>query len=114
MKRLLIVILTAFTIISSAAQVPSVAGPWYGTINPPGVEFEIAVTIQKRDAGGWTGVLLMENGLSFPLNDITIDGSAISFSLEVRPAAKASLKGALSPDGNGGKMIGTIPFGASS
>ena len=101
MKTFLILLLTAFTIISSAAQVPSIAGPWYGTINPPGAEFEIAVTIQKRDAGGWTGVLLMENGLSFQLNEITVGGSAISFSLEVGPAAKASLKGTLSADGTG-------------
>src|SRR5881397_4398400 len=99
MKTFLIMLLAALTVISSPAQVPSVAGTWYGTINPGGAEFEIAVTIQKSDAGGLTGVLLMENGRSFPLYELTIDGSTVSFSVDVGPAAKASFKGAFSPVG---------------
>src|SRR5262252_5237141 len=63
---------------SSAAA----SGTWYGAINPPGLRFEVAVTLQN--IAGWTGSLLMENGNSFPLRDIAINTNTIAFSIDLR------------------------------
>jgi hypothetical protein len=62
------------------AQAPGFEGTWYGTINPPGAKFDIAVRFQKR-AETWTGTLLMEDGNSFPLSEVIPKADSITFSL---------------------------------
>jgi len=78
------------------AQSPSRVwdGTWYGSINPPGQRFDVAVSLQN--IGGWTGSLLMENGASFSMRDIAIEANTISFSIDLRGEPirfKGSLKG---------------------
>ena len=92
-----------------------VDGTWYGSINPQGVRFDIAVTLQN--IAGWTGVLLMENGVSLPLRDIAIDANAktISFSIDLRKqiGELARFKGTIKEDEITGEFTqdnSTVPF----
>jgi hypothetical protein len=69
-------------VLALAQSSAAASGTWYGAINPPGLRFEVAVTLQN--IAGWTGSLLMENGNSFPLRDIAIDTNTIAFSIDLR------------------------------
>ena len=80
MRILLGLALATLLVAAGMAQDPKIDGPWYGTISPPGAQFDVGVTFQRR-AGGWTGMLLLENGRSTPLKDITLEANAISFSV---------------------------------
>jgi len=62
------------------AQTPGFEGTWYGTISPPGAQFDIAVSFQRSDAS-WAGNLLMENGTAIPITEIVIADNTITFSL---------------------------------
>src|SRR2546428_11975555 len=79
------------------AQAPTFEGNWYGTISPPGAQFDIAVRLQLR-GDIWTGTLLLENGTNIPLREIVPRANAISFSLDPGPQ-KITFKGALSDNG---------------
>lgn len=61
---------------NALAQAPSFEGTWYGTINPPGARFDIAVNFQKR-GDEWTGTLLMENGASIPLAEVIVQANGM-------------------------------------
>src|SRR5947207_14408870 len=76
------------------AQTPGVEGTWFGTINPPGAQFDIAINLQ-RDVAGWTGMLLMENGANIPLREMVIQPSTISFLLD-GGGGKIAFKGTIS------------------
>src|SRR6516162_7467543 len=82
-------------------------------VNPPGTRSDIAVSL--RNIGGWTGSLLMENGTSLPLRDISIDGNTISFSIDLRGqrGEKARFKGTIKDDEITGEFTqdnSTVPF----
>ena len=82
MKLLRLLILLGFLCMSTYAQTPKIEGAWYGTINPPGVQFDIAINFQKI-GDDWTGTLMMENGNSLQLKDVKATGNAVSFSVAV-------------------------------
>lgn len=88
MRILLVFALVSFLVLAGFAQTPKIDGPWYGTINPPGARFDIAVNFRKK-ANGWTGTLLRENGVSTPLTQIEAEGNSVAFSLDAGGAAVA-------------------------
>ena len=63
MRILLGLALATLLVAAGMAQDPKIDGPWYGTISPPGAQFDVGVTFQRR-AGGWTGMLLLETCVS--------------------------------------------------
>src|SRR5437867_4277053 len=94
MRTLLVIALAALLTVAGPAQAPNIEGSWYGTINPPGTQFDVALSFQKK-GDGWAGTLLLENGSSAALTGIIADGKAISFSLDARQA-DVTFKGTLS------------------
>src|SRR6185295_10303237 len=96
MRTLLIIALTALVTVAGSAQTPNIDGSWYGTINPPGAEFDVALSFQKR-GDGWAGTLLLENGSSAVLTGINAQGKTISFSLDSKQA-DAAFRGTISDD----------------
>jgi hypothetical protein len=109
------VLLCAFVslcLITAFAQAPSFdGGTWYGSINPPGTRFEVAVNFQN--VGGWSGTLLMENGLSLPLREIVVQGNTISFSLDLGGQQRIRFKGERKGDDITGEFTdqkSTFPF----
>src|SRR5262245_52689005 len=94
MRVVRIISLLSLLTVSGLAQAPKIEGQWYGTINPPGANFDVAVNFQRR-GDGWTGTLLMENGASLPLKNITAEGNAVSF-VVVSKNEDVSFKGTLS------------------
>jgi len=80
MRVVLVTALVAFLAVSSIAQRPTIEGAWYGTIRPGGAPLQIALNFQKQ-SGGWSGVLILENGLPIPLNDVAAVGNTISFTI---------------------------------
>ena len=54
--------LCLFVAITLLGQAPTFEGTWYGTINPPSLQFNIAVRFQKS-GDSWSGTLLLENAL---------------------------------------------------
>ena len=94
-------VLVSLWLTPTLAQAPGFEGTWYGTINPPGARFDIAVNFQKN-GNTWTGTLLMESGDSIPLAEIVTDANVITFSLPVQ--GKVTFAGKLSgntPEING-------------
>lgn len=89
-------LLCFFVALISLAQGPTIEGNWYGSINPPGANFDIAVHFEKKGEI-WTGALLVENGERFPLREIVAQLPAISFSFDPG-GEKITLKGSLSGD----------------
>src|SRR5262245_50257932 len=79
--RLLLALCALLWLPAGFAQTAGFEGVWYGTINPPGARFDIAVNLQRRD-NGWTGALLMEDGTNIPLSAIAAKEDAITFSLD--------------------------------
>jgi hypothetical protein len=94
MRVVRIISLLSLLTVCGLAQAPKIEGQWYGTINPPGANFDVAVNFQRR-GDGWIGTLLMENGGSLPLKNITAEGNAVSFVLD-SGKTDVSFKGTLS------------------
>src|SRR5262249_41936338 len=86
-----------FVAVTLLGQAPTFEGMWYGTINPPGLQFDIAVRFQKT-GDSWSGTLLLENGMTAPLSEIAAQSKSISFSADARQN-KIAFKGALSDNG---------------
>jgi hypothetical protein len=78
------------------AQVPSIGGMWYGTFSPNGRPTAISLVFQSHGAD-WVGALLLGDGRSIPLKDVTLSGDTIAFGLDL-PQVEATFKGALSKD----------------
>jgi hypothetical protein len=95
---LLTLMTVGLLVLSSSAQSLDFEGMWYGTINPPGAQFDVAVNL-RRTSDGWTGTLLLENGNSIPVKDVITAGTSISFSLEAGPS-KVTFAGVLEKDAN--------------
>jgi hypothetical protein len=83
-----------FVAVTLSGQAISFDGTWYGAINPPGAKFDVAVNVQKR-GDVWTGTLLTEDGTSFPLTDISVQGNTITFAVSPG-ASKVTFTGTLS------------------
>jgi hypothetical protein len=113
MKNRTATLVCAFALLwlaTASAQAPSLEGTWYGTINPPGAQFEVAVRLQKKGEG-WTGTLLLENGVSVPLNDIAIRSNSASFSINPGQE-KVTFQGKLT--NNGAEFNGEFKQGNSA
>jgi uncharacterized damage-inducible protein DinB len=76
------------------------AGHWEGSINLPGRELVIAVDLERDQDGTWSATMdLPAQGFQyFPLMDVTVEGSTISFAMAAVPGVPV-FKGALSEDG---------------
>jgi hypothetical protein len=81
------------------AAAASAAGRWEGAISTPGAELKITVTLTSS-GGGWSGTIDIpaQGARGLALGDVTVQGSAISFTLPSVPGAPA-FKGTLAPDG---------------
>jgi hypothetical protein len=80
--------------VTGFGQAPGFEGTWYGAISPPGAKFDVAVNVQRRGEV-WTGTLLLEDGTSFQLTDISVKADAITFSVSPGPT-KVTFTGTLS------------------
>src|SRR5262245_24594485 len=106
--------LVSLCLLTASGQTPSaVGGNWYGSVNPPNMRFDIAVSLQN--IGGWTGSLLMENGISLPLSNLSIDAKTISFSIDRggQSGEQARFKGTIKDDEITGEFTqdnSTVPF----
>jgi hypothetical protein len=99
MRRVLIVFLALFAVVSAQAQKPDVGGVWYGTLGPASDDFGIVVKLDTKGGGIWTGTMeLAQNGKGIPLANITNEGLKISFSL-AGVQGNPTFNGALSEDG---------------
>ncbi len=63
------------------------SGVWSGAIEVPGQTLEITVVLQATNDGGWTGAIDIpaQNLTSFPLSDISVVGTAVSFAMAGAP-----------------------------
>ncbi len=101
---------------SLAAYAEAPAGRWEGTIDAPGNPIGITIDLEAAAEGTWTGNIdiPVQNLQNFPLADITVDGSSVSFKLPGIPGAPV-FQGTLA--GEGSKLAGdfhqgggTVPF----
>ena len=90
--------LCLFVAITLLGQAPTFEGTWYGTINPPSLQFNIAVRFQKS-GDSWSGTLLLENGMTVPLTEIAAQSKSISFSAVDPGQQKITFESALSDNG---------------
>ncbi|MBA2306404.1 MAG: serine hydrolase [Acidobacteria bacterium] len=82
-----------------AAQGPEVAGRWRGAIEAPGAELKIDVHL-TRSGNTWSGTIDIpaQGATGMTLGEVTVQGTAVSFTLPAVPGAPA-FKGILAPDG---------------
>ena len=83
-----------------AAQTVSTSGRWEGRIEIPGNPIDITVDLGPTDGGRWLGDIdIPAQGLAnFPLTDIEVDGSSVSFAMSGIPGEPV-FRGTLSDDG---------------
>jgi hypothetical protein len=97
MLKLAIAIVTlCFLGFAAVVQTPRLEGAWHGTFNPGGTPIEISIIFQ-RNADKWAGSLALPGGQNIRLNEITLQGNSISFSLDALQV-KAGFRGTISAD----------------
>jgi len=109
-------ILTLCLATTGAAQSVPGAGHWEGSIQVPGQELKIEVDLLAAADGKWTGTISIpaQNMTGFPLSDVTVETSAVSFAMKGVPGGP-QFKGTIA---EGGQSIagdfsqggGTLPF----
>ncbi len=101
MNRWWIVFMAAAWLLAgaAAAEAPSIAGHWEGTISLPGTKLAIDIDFAALD-GGWQGDISipLQGAKDLPLDKIAVDGMNVSFAIPGIPGDPA-FKGALSADG---------------
>ncbi len=83
------------------------SGDWQGTLKPGAQELRTVVKIARVEDGGWKATFLSidqspDRGAGMAINSITLEGSAVKFSLD---AVRGHYEGKLSADGN--SIVGT-------
>ena len=97
MSRWVVIVTFACALaIVGLAQGPSIGGMWYGTFSPNGRPTPISIVFQTHGAD-WVGSLLIGDGRSIPLKDLTLSGGTIAFALDL-PQVKATFRGTFSKD----------------
>jgi CubicO group peptidase (beta-lactamase class C family) len=83
-----------------AADPPSIAGHWTGTLKVGGTPLALDVDFSKKP-GGWAGDISIpaQGARDLPLQGITIEGDQVAFKLADVPG-HPSYKGKLAPDGS--------------
>ncbi|UCH82574.1 MAG: serine hydrolase [Candidatus Latescibacterota bacterium] len=85
---------------AAAADQPTIAGHWQGTINIPNMELEILIDFAQDDQGEWTGTIDIpaQGARGLALKDISFDGSKATFKI-TGPPGDPTFNGTLSDDG---------------
>jgi len=76
------------------------AGRWEGSLSLPGREMAMAIELEPDEKGAWSATMdLPDQGFKyFPLMDVAVEGSTVSFAMAAVPGVPV-FKGALSDDG---------------
>jgi CubicO group peptidase (beta-lactamase class C family) len=102
-----------------AAEQPTVAGHWEGTIELPTTKLDVNIDFTQKSDGAWAGDISIpaQNARDLPLGNISLQGNEISFEITGVPGNPV-FKGTLSEDGQ--KISGqftqggqTFPFSLS-
>ena len=95
-----------------AAEPPSLAGHWEGSIEIPGSTLAIDLDF-VLEAGAWKGDITIpaQNARNLPLTGIAVDGVKVTFAIKDVPGSP-TFKGEFSPDGI--KIAGQMAQGGQS
>jgi hypothetical protein len=113
-RKTILALLCLSAAMTFVAQTPGFEGAWYGTITPPGAQFDIAVSFKKR-VDSWTGTLLLENGTNLTVEDLVIQGATVRFTV-IQGQTRAAFAAVLSDAGIKGEIKqdnSTFPFALS-
>jgi uncharacterized protein (TIGR03435 family) len=82
MKKLLLFLLSAFTLLGTALHAQDITGTWQGTLKV-GRDLRVVVKISKDPAGAWQGTFysIDQGGQGFALSKIAAKNNAVSFSI---------------------------------
>lgn len=111
----LVAVLATFSIETSYAQgaagAAGLEGSWQGALTAGANTLRIGLVVTGSAAGGYnaTAVSIDQDGARFPVQTITLKGSAVRFEI---PAIKVTYDGTLSPDGS--ELAGTFTQGAAT
>jgi hypothetical protein len=102
------------TTMLAPVQTAKVEGTWYGELRAPdGTPVEMTLTVQKQ-SGGWSGMLVINEGTSVPLQDVGIRGTELTFMIgAIRgvPPARAAFN---ARHANGQEELdGELPLGST-
>jgi CubicO group peptidase (beta-lactamase class C family) len=88
------------TPLAQAADPPSIAGHWMGTLKTGGTTLALDIDFAKKGSG-WTGDISIpaQGARDLPLQGIKIDGDQVAFKLVDVPG-NPSYRGKLTPDGS--------------
>ncbi len=102
-------LILALLVASAAAQSPSPAGDWTGSIEVPGAPLDVTVHLETG-AGGWRGDIDIpaQDASDLPLEHIAIDASSVTFAIADVPGTP-TFRGELAADGN--HLAGTFTQG---
>jgi hypothetical protein len=111
--------LCAVTVLERSAWAQTAAAPaghWEGTIETPGAALAIAIDLAARPGDKWEGAITIpaQHVKAFPLADITVKSTAVSFAMKGVPGSP-QFSGTVSADGKSiaGQFSqggGTLPF----
>jgi CubicO group peptidase (beta-lactamase class C family) len=108
----LVVLALAFPV--AAQEAPSAAGIWTGSIEVPGSPLGVQVElVPPAGPAGWSGTLDIpaQGAADLPLEEIAVDGAAVSFRIAGVPGAP-TFRGTVSEDG--GEMAGELTQGGAT
>jgi len=86
--------------VARAGQAPSASGHWTGVLNTPAQPLDVEVDLKPGTPPAWVGTISIpvQNLKAFPLSSITVEGTAVSFTMANIPGTP-TFKGTLSADG---------------
>jgi hypothetical protein len=82
MKKLLQFLLALAVFSGAALSAQDISGAWQGTLS--GGNLRTVLKIAKADNGGWSATLysIDQGGGAIPVTSITLDGTALKFSID--------------------------------
>jgi hypothetical protein len=117
MTALIVAVLLSVTAPQTPAAPSRTAPPgdghWEGAIQVPGQALDVQVDLARRPPKGWQGAIAIpaQNVKGLPLTGVAVDGSKVTFGMQMVPGAPA-FKGTLSADG--GTITGDFTQGGAT
>ena len=109
-----VAMIVACSVFTHAAQAPSAAATWTGSIDVPPQPLQVAVILRQDAAtGAWSGRIDIpaQGAKGLPLANVRIDGRSATFAIAGVPG-NPTFAGTLSEDGEG--MAGTFSQGSGN